>query len=96
MAEEIGLESLAFVAIALFAFLWTVRLAFNVRKSLAEKSKAWHERLDSLEDLAIDLRKEADELKAQLGDKIDASYLEKRISGLVELVHGSKTRARSK
>lgn len=96
MAEEIGLEALAFMAIALFAFVWVIRLAFNVRKQIAKNSHEWHERMDGLEDLAMELRREADELKNSLKDKIDAAYLEKRIGGLVELMQGSKSRGRSR
>ena len=96
MADELGIEALAFMAIALFAFVWVIRLAFNVRKQIAHNAHEWHERMDGLEDLSMDLRREADELKTQLNDKIDAAYLEKRIGGLVELMQGTKTRQRAK
>lgn len=96
LAEEIGLEALAFMAIALFAFIWVIRLAFNVRKQIAHNAHEWHERMDGLEDLAMDLRREADELKNHLNDKIDAAYLEKRIGGLVELMQGTKRSTRGK
>lgn len=89
MAEELGIVPLAFMAISLFAFAWTVRLAYKVRSTVGENSRIWHERMDGLEDLAIDLRREADSLKGELNDKIDARYLEKRVGGLVELIHGS-------
>lgn len=96
MAEELGLEALAFMAIALFAFVWVIRLAFTVRKQIAHNAHEWHERMDGLEDLSMDLRREADELKGQLKDKIDSAYLEKRIGGLVELMQGTKRSHRAK
>jgi len=94
MVEEVGLAPLAFIAVSLFAFAWTVRLAYNVRQAVSETSLAWNARVDSLEDLALDLRREADSLKSELRDKIDSSYLEKRIGGLVELIQGSRTAKR--
>ncbi len=78
------------MAIALFAFAWTVRLGFQVRKSIRDHSDHLHDRIDDLEEAALGVRKDLDNLSGELGKKVDTDYLEKRIEGLVQLIEGSR------
>ena len=91
MVED-NIAPLAFIAVSCFAFAWVVRLGFQVRRSIRDQGDHLHDRMDELEEAALEIRKDIDEVEAELGSKVDVEHLEKRISGLVELVGGSGKR----
>jgi hypothetical protein len=88
MVEDVGITSLAFIAVSAFAFAWMVRLGFQVRKSIRDHSSHLHDRIDELEDAAVEIRNDLEKVSDDLKDKVDDDYVEKRISGLVQLVSG--------
>ncbi len=85
-----GTTTLAFMALGFFAFAWTVRLGFQVRKSVRDHSDHLHDRIDELEQAAVEVQKDINSLSSDLAKKVDADYVEKRVAGLVQLIEGSK------
>lgn len=94
MADELTLTSVAFVAISLFAFAWMVRLGFQVRKAVKHHSDSIHDRLDDLESSLLNLMKDVDSIEVDMNDKVDYTYVEKRLNGLLDLVKKEEKRQR--
>ena len=88
MTELLVMGGFALVAMA--AFAWIVRLGIQVRHNVHKHSAHLHDRIDDLEKSSLTLRKDLDALAVDMNDKIDGSYLEKRIDGLVDLIKSER------
>ncbi len=90
MIEDLGLPSIAFIAVSMFAFAWMVRLSLNIHRNVHEHARHVHDRLDDLEDVARGLRKDVHSLSLELNDKADVTYIEKRLDGLMDVLKEQK------
>lgn len=86
LSTQLDFASISFIVISVFAFAWMVRLSLTIHRRMREHTKKLHDRLDEIEDIARDLKKDVHFLSIDLNDKADVSYIERRLDGLLDLI----------
>jgi len=85
MAEEIGFTTLILSTVVLVVFLWMIKLAYDVKKLVYSSTHAVEQKTAHVESEMHNVKSEILHLNAKTAEKVDASYLEKRIDGLIAL-----------
>lgn len=88
--SQLDLSSIAFIVVSIFAFAWMVRLSLTIHKRMHEHAKKVHDRIDEIEDVSRELRKDVHSLSVDLNDKADVAYIERRLDGLLDLIKQEK------
>ncbi|MFH1443341.1 MAG: hypothetical protein ABIG96_04880 [Candidatus Micrarchaeota archaeon] len=95
IVEGFSDSSVALLLVVLAALLWMVKLAYDLKHSIIQRSKMLDSKVSSLEGRAVSIRREMIDLHKAVGQKLDKEEFEKRIDGLIELV-GKKEKAERK
>lgn len=75
---------------AVLAFLFAVKVFFDLQKSMGNDAKRMEERLASLEHSAMGVGSDVSALRNSIKDKVDKDYLQKRLDGLADLVKSKR------
>lgn len=84
--EGISDSSILLFVVVFGAFLWMLRLAYELKAAILQKSKALDSKIGNLEGKAVSIRREVADLHRTLSAKLDKEEFEKRMDGLGELV----------
>ncbi|MFH0972086.1 MAG: hypothetical protein V1835_05990 [Candidatus Micrarchaeota archaeon] len=94
--EGVGDSSVFLAIIVLAALLWMLKLAYDLKKAIIQKSKMLDTKVSSLESRAVSIRREVVDLHKVINQKLDKEEFEKRIDGLIALVGKKKEAERKK
>lgn len=75
---------------SILAFLFAVKVFFDLQKSMGGDVRRLEERLASLEHTAMGVGSDVAALRSSMQDKVDRDYLQKRMDGLVDLMKSKK------
>ncbi len=89
MADDLSPLSLLLLVIAALSVAWVFLSGSSLRRLARRRHSEVDRRLGSIEADARLLKKDAEKMRRELGEKADYEYIAKRIDGLVELLRGS-------
>ncbi|MBI4360916.1 hypothetical protein HY572_04055 [Candidatus Micrarchaeota archaeon] len=85
-------EVIGLAIVILLVFLYMIKVVLDLQATISSSISRVESKLDGLEQTASHVTSDMATLKRSLNDKVDRSYVEKRLVGLSELLKKDKKR----
>lgn len=86
----VEVEVIGLGVVILLVFLYMIKVVLDLQATISSSIHRVESKLDGLEQTASHVTSDVASLKRSLNDKVDRSYVEKRLVGLSELLRKNK------
>lgn len=88
----VEVEVIGLGVVILLVFLYMIKVVLDLQATISSSIQRVESKLDGLEQTASHVTSDVAGLKRTLTDKVDRAYVEKRLTGLSELLRKNKDR----
>ncbi len=94
--EGVSDSAVFLIAIVLVAVAWMIKLAYELKHAILQKSHSLDHKISSLEGKAVSIRREVVDLQKNVNQKLDREDLEKQLDSVIRMVGKKKETEKKK